>query len=589
MITETPPKEYAWQSSTRSRKEIVWNTPEYTDLIYNHKSDTRTSRYRSLRRTSSCQYIRYDLGFSYERAKKAFLDRFEISSYPDFIINIEVAPIAVFYVAKKAACRVAACSTSLPEDYRCWFWMQCGALSRRILERIKISSTISGDFGPSLFSLLLFALQAEMDMCEFLMRYCGEVMAQEFMQTATRPWTVLAQLEVPPAISFLLTTAAEDVLRTTMDYVCRRLYHEDLHQIEPDLEAISILEPQTYPNDPNQYLVRAIIPSVSYEKGKEADVSEDPTPVQPYHHPDNQGPWLSLGETDTTRLPKLELVGEKLPEPRCPSNRRSLSKQKVFYQSMFPAACRGEIRFMNKSNFFGSFRHAISALKLPSEAQVCQSQEWEPFFYAAVRPDRIGLQPRVQRSCPAVTKLHCHAKYLERWFRHFVVLWGSTVYIKSIAESRHWGGTKNQLVDLARTTNNKRVQRYSELTLGAEMDICEFILTTCSILEAAMFLQHQEVRPWFSIGNLIAQPDVSGAVERGAELALADRQHYFCYRLYTDCKYQYRSWRDSRWVVPGYFPHPGWTFYRGHTVMLRLAKPNVALGDRIPCTQNHQN
>ena len=67
-------------------------------------------------------------------------------------------------------------------------------------------------------------------------------------------------------------------------------------------------------------------------------------------------------------------------------------------------------------------------------------------------------------------------------------------------------------------------------------------------------------------------------MERGAELALADRQHYYCYRLYTDDKHQDRSWRDPRWVVPGYFPHPGWSFWwgvYGINFRLRLAKSNA--------------
>jgi ubiquinone biosynthesis protein UbiJ len=44
-------------------------------------------------------------------------------------------------------------------------------------------------------------LAVELDMCEFLMRYCGEVMARQFMQTAKRPWTILAQLKVQPNIA----------------------------------------------------------------------------------------------------------------------------------------------------------------------------------------------------------------------------------------------------------------------------------------------------------------------------------------------------------------------------------------------------
>lgn len=222
MFTEISPKEYPWQFSTKPREEILWRILEPQDLIL------RSPRSRGLRHTSSSQYIRYDLIFSDEHCKKVFLDRRETEFYPDFIINIEVAPIATFYVAKKAACEVAACFIPLPEDYRCWFWKQCGAWSHRVPQRIKISSTISRGFGQSLVPLLCYALQAEMDMCEFLVRYCGEVMAQEFMRTAKRPWTTFAQLEVPPTIAFLLGTAAEDVLNTRLDYVCRRLYQDDL-------------------------------------------------------------------------------------------------------------------------------------------------------------------------------------------------------------------------------------------------------------------------------------------------------------------------------------------------------------------------
>lgn len=196
MFTEISPKEYPWQFSAKPREEILCRILESQDLIL------QSPRSRGLRHTSSSQYIRYDLVFSDERCKKAFLDRRETKFYPDFIINIEVAPIATFCVAKKAACEVAACFIPLPEDYWCWFWKQCEAWSRRILERIKISSTISRGFGQSLVPLLCYALQAEMDMCEFLKRYCGEVMAQEFMQTATRPWTILAQLEDHPPSLF---------------------------------------------------------------------------------------------------------------------------------------------------------------------------------------------------------------------------------------------------------------------------------------------------------------------------------------------------------------------------------------------------
>jgi hypothetical protein len=69
-------------------------------------------------------------------------------------------------------------------------------------------------------------------------------------------------------------------------------------------------------------------------------------------------------------------------------------------------------------------------------------------------------------------------------------------------------------------------------------------------------------------------------VERGAELALAERQHYYCYQLYTNCKHQDQSWRDPRWVVPGYFPHPGWRFCWGvYGIDFRstLVKPDIAL------------
>ena len=574
MFTEISPREYAWQFSAEPKEEILWTVFEEQDSIL-HKNFPS----RSLRRVSSSQYIRYDLVISDALCKEVFLDRCETKFYPDFIINIQVTPIATFRVAKKAACEIAACSIALPEDYRCWFWKQCGTWSHRILQRIKISGTVTERFGQSLVPLICYALQAELDMCEFLVRYCGEVMAQEFMRTAKRPWTVLAQLEVPPTIAFMLGTAARDVLNTRPDHVCRRLYQEDLRQIELDSKAIfPTLEPRTYPNDPDQYLVRVMLPEVSYEKGKETDVIESPTPIQPYHHPYDQRLWLSLGTTSPARMLKLESPGDESPESQCPSSRRSLRKQKIFYQSLFPKASKGGIMFTKESNFFGSFKDGILALELPSEAQVCQSQEWMPFFYAAVRLDRMGVQLKMQWTSPAGHRLHRYAKTLNRHFRDFVVLWGSTVYIDSIASARFWGGIKNQLQDLSRATNNKRIQRYSELTLAAEMDICEFILTTCSILEADLFLKHREDRPWDSFQNLTAQPDVSGAVERGAELALADRQHYYCYRLYTDCKHQVRSWRDPRWVVHGYFPHPGWTFWRGaYETIFRLsrAKPDV--------------
>jgi hypothetical protein len=118
-------------------------------------------------------------------------------------------------------------------------------------------------------------LAAELDMCEFLMRYCGETMAQQFIQTATRPWTALAQLKVRPNIAYILNKTAERVLESRPDHICRRLYQEDLQKYKQQAElapkASMNLEPPPYSHEPKQHLTRVVMPDISYEKEKETD------------------------------------------------------------------------------------------------------------------------------------------------------------------------------------------------------------------------------------------------------------------------------------------------------------------------------
>jgi hypothetical protein len=209
-------------------------------------------------------------------------------------------------------------------------------------------------------------------------------------------------------------------------------------------ETALIIKPRTHPDDPDQRLVRVQIPDISYEKGKEFEILEDFTPVQPCHHPYHERPWLSLRMTNIFQLQESELLAKELEGFKCPSSKRSLRKQKVFYESVFPPASKGKIHFVNELNLFGSFQDAIVDLRMPSEVQICQSLEWKPFFNAAVRLDRIGVQFRIEHAWFAERRLHGYAKCLNKAFRDFVVLWGSTVYIESIAQSKLWGGTKDK-------------------------------------------------------------------------------------------------------------------------------------------------
>jgi hypothetical protein len=54
-----------------------------------------------------------------------------------------------------------------------------------------------------------------------------------------------------------------------------------------------------------------------------------------------------------------------------PPSRRSLKRQKIFYESVFPAASKGEIIFRNEYNLLGSFTDTIFELRLPTEAEIC--------------------------------------------------------------------------------------------------------------------------------------------------------------------------------------------------------------------------
>jgi hypothetical protein len=193
-------------------------------------------------------------------------------------------------------------------------------------------------------------------------------------------------------------------------------------------------------------------------------------------------------------MSKFGLLAEKPHGYISPPSRRSLERQKIFYESLFPLASKGEIMFRNEFKLLDSFPDAIFELRLHTEAEICESQDWKPFFGAAIRLDRRGVQFKMMWSTCAEKRLYKTSRIMNKAFRDFVVLWGSMVYIESSARSRLWGGTKNKEQDLSRTTNNKRVQRYSELTLGAEMDICELMLTVCSIVEADLFLKNRRDR-----------------------------------------------------------------------------------------------
>jgi hypothetical protein len=127
----------------------------------------------------------------------------------DFIINIGLKraslwfPCALFLVAKKAACEVTARSVPLPEDYRLSFWNHCQdwadefltftntwSNSSRVFEELNDTIQI-GNWSHQctaehrvprnnarVAQVARSMLAVELDMCEFLMRYCGEVMAR---------------------------------------------------------------------------------------------------------------------------------------------------------------------------------------------------------------------------------------------------------------------------------------------------------------------------------------------------------------------------------------------------------------------------
>jgi hypothetical protein len=192
MLAETSPEDYAWHFSTQDYRDVLWKASQCRPFVSPMGGSPSKLDVRSLRYTVSTRFIRYDLVISEENPKNAFLDRYRVKSFPDFMINISVTPIAGFKVAKKAACEVAARSIPLPEDYRCWFWGQCQVWSQTFRNRIEAWGDPSklSRLPVSCSGFTNYALSAEMNMCEFLMRYCGKVMAREFMQTATRPWTV---------------------------------------------------------------------------------------------------------------------------------------------------------------------------------------------------------------------------------------------------------------------------------------------------------------------------------------------------------------------------------------------------------------
>jgi hypothetical protein len=146
------------------------------------------------------------------------------------------------------------------------------------------------------------------------MRYCGEVMARQFMQIAKRPWTILAQLKVQPNIAYILNKTAERVLESRPDHICRRLDQEDFQkstqQTELAPKAALNLEPPPYSHEPKQHLINVVMPNISYEKEKESNFLDDPTPVQPYLQPRDQRPWLSICQTDMTRMSKFGLLAD---------------------------------------------------------------------------------------------------------------------------------------------------------------------------------------------------------------------------------------------------------------------------------------
>jgi hypothetical protein len=602
MVTNMSPKDYPWIFSDRDWHEALWveSRRDCHGTLSHPSRDCRTPL--SSDYAFASWYSRYDILFAEIDGKRgpyvgtlAYVAGYGSNSAPDFIINISMEPrsrfpwiyppFAIFFVAKKAACEVAARSVPLPENYRLWFWRQCRDWSNRFFNFTTIWSNSSEVFADlhdytgsqrctaeervprnnaRVAKVARSVLAAELDMCEFLMRYCGEAKAQQFIETATRPWTTLAQLKVRPNIAYILNKTAERVLKSRPDHICRRLYQEDLQKYKQQAElALKIdmnLGPPPYSHEPKPHLTRVVMPDISYEKEKESKFLDDPTPIQPYLQPRGQRPWLSICQTDMTQMSKFGLLANKPHGFTSPPSKRSLKRQKIFYESVFLAASKGEIIFRNEYNLLGSFTDTIFELRLPTEAEVCQSQDWKPFFSAAIRLDRRGVQFKMRWAIHAEKRLHKSSKIMNKAFRDFVVLWGSTVYIESIARSKLWGGTKGKRQDLSRTTNNKRIQHYSKLTLGAEMDICEFILTVCSITEADAFLKNRGDRPWCLIQNLTAQTDITEAIDRGAELALAERENYYCYQFYRNYNEQGMTWEDPRWVVPGYFPHPGWGF-----------------------------
>jgi hypothetical protein len=98
------------------------------------------------------------------------------------------------------------------------------------------------------------------------------------------------------------------------DHICRRLDQEDFQkstqQTELAPKAALNLKPPPSSHEPKQHLVNVVMPNMSYEKEKESDFLDDPTPVQPYLQPRDQRPWLSICQTDMTQMSKFGLLAD---------------------------------------------------------------------------------------------------------------------------------------------------------------------------------------------------------------------------------------------------------------------------------------
>jgi hypothetical protein len=153
MVTNMSPKDYPWIFSNEDWHKALWveSRRECRGTLSNPSRDSQDPL--SSDHAFSSWFSRYDVLFSEIEENTgpyvgvlAYVAGYGPNSAPDFIINISFTPKykwffpprATFFVAKKAACEVAARSVPLPENYRLWFWSQCREWSHMFLKFAKI-------------------------------------------------------------------------------------------------------------------------------------------------------------------------------------------------------------------------------------------------------------------------------------------------------------------------------------------------------------------------------------------------------------------------------------------------------------------